>query len=102
MKRKLTKKRARPRAVISSIDSMSEADAGGSGASLPSLPEAIEQWEMLRTEVALRPSRFELHAFTSMVCGRPLQVYVFLLQYAREHSMYPVPLLNNGARRMPF
>ena len=60
------------------IESMSEPDAGGSGATSPSLPAAIEQWEMLHTDVALHPSRFELYAFTSMVRGRPLQVYGFL------------------------
>ena len=61
------------------IESMSEPDAGGSGATSPSLPAAIEQWEMLHTDVALHPSRFELYAFTSMVCGRPLQDYGFSL-----------------------
>jgi len=54
--------------------SMSEPDAGGSGATSPSLPAAIEQWEMLHTDAALHPSRFELYAFTSVVCGTPLQV----------------------------
>ena len=56
------------------IESMSEPDAGGSGATSPSLPAAIEQWEMLQTDVALHPSRSELHTFTSVVRGRPLQV----------------------------
>ena len=40
------------------IESMSEPDAGGSGATSPSLPAAIEQREMLQTDVALHPSLF--------------------------------------------
>ena len=40
------------------VESMSEADAGGSEATSPSLPAAIEQWEMLQTDVASHPSRF--------------------------------------------
>ena len=42
------------------MDSTSEPDAGGSGATSPSLPAAIEQWEMPQTDVALHLSRSEL------------------------------------------
>jgi hypothetical protein len=54
------------------MDSMSEPDAGGSGAGSPSLPAAIEQWEMLQTDVALHPSRSELHTFTFVVRGKAI------------------------------